>query len=494
MPSPEEFHRSVAQVLSDGGVVCGAGFLVSSDELVTCAHVVAQAGHGPGSRVSLAFPGLGEDANTVGVVLSEGWREPDAEDIAYLRLVDVPAGARALSLSTATGCRDHAVRSFGYPAQAPPGGHFGYAKVGDLLSGQGWLQLTEANSLTQGFSGAPVADESTGLVIGMMTAITQPDGFVRGLSVAYATTADVLRSVRPVVFAAPENPFRGLEVFSAEHESLFRGRDAAVEAVLNRLRGPRRLLLLLGPSGAGKSSLVQVGVLPALARGALPGSDRWRQELVTRSGQELPAVPGRGEDHLLLVVDQFEEFLIDREAIDRITELVGSRAAVSVILIMRNDFFPQLAAEAPDLLELAADGQVNVPTTLGRSDLKAIIERSGVAFDRDLIERIIADVMEGEARRSRRWLPLNWPSPSCGSSQAGRSSHPSGLRGDRPGHGKSGHLVHDGPQPPVGSAVRRRQNDPDRSGTSSRAGTQYPRHPPAASDRPPAGARRAGRR
>ncbi|WP_326633718.1 trypsin-like peptidase domain-containing protein [Nonomuraea fuscirosea] len=396
----------MAQVLSDGGVVCGAGFLVSSDELVTCAHVVAQAGHGPGSRVSLAFPGLGEDANTVGVVLSEGWREPDAEDIAYLRLVDVPAGARALSLSTATGCRDHAVRSFGYPAQAPPGGHFGYAKVGDLLSGQGWLQLTEANSLTQGFSGAPVADESTGLVIGMMTAITQPDGFVRGLSVAYATTADVLRSVRPVVFAAPENPFRGLEVFSAEHESLFRGRDAAVEAVLNRLRGPRRLLLLLGPSGAGKSSLVQAGVLPALARGALPGSDRWRQELVTRSGQELPAVPGRGEDHLLLVVDQFEEFLIDREAIDRITELVGSRAAVSVILIMRNDFFPQLAAEAPDLLELAADGQVNVPTTLGRSDLKAIIERSGVAFDRDLIERIIADVMEGGSAPITALAPL----------------------------------------------------------------------------------------
>jgi energy-coupling factor transporter ATP-binding protein EcfA2 len=407
--SAEEFSRGVAQLVSDDGVICGAGFLVGPDELVTCAHVVAQAGHGPDGRVKLAFPGLGDDADTVGLVLQEGWRAPDAEDIAFLRLLDVPAGARALSLSTAAGTRDHPVRSFGYPAQAPPAGHFGYARAGDLLPAArpgGWLQLTDANGFTEGFSGAPVADESTGLVIGMLTAITQPDGFSRGLTVAYATSADTLRSVRPVPFTTPESPFRGLEVFRAEHASLFRGRDAAVEAVVNRMRGPRRLLLLLGPSGSGKSSMVQAGVLPALARGALPGSDRWQQVLVTGSGQKLPGVPGPGEERLLLVVDQFEEFLTDRAAIDHIMELAGSRAAVSVVLIMRNDFFPQLAAQAADLLDLSAEGQVNVPATLGRSDLRAIVERSGVAFDPGLAERVIADVMENGSAPVTALAPL----------------------------------------------------------------------------------------
>lgn len=388
----------MAQIVADDGTVCGAGFLVAPDELVTCAHVVEFAGHGPGGHVRVAFPGL----VTAGLVLADGWDE----DVAYLRLAEAPADVAVLGIGTAVHSRDRAVRSFGFPSHAPSGGHFGYARAGDLLPGKGWLQLTAANSLTRGFSGAPVVDDTTGLVIGMLTTITPPDGFSRGLEVAYATSADTLRTIRPLPYSTPESPFRGLEVFTAADERLFRGRDSAVESVLNRLRGPRRLLLLLGPSGAGKSSLVQAGVLPALARGALPGSDRWRPMLVTRSGQELPDVPDRGEQHLLLVVDQFEEFLTDPAAIDRILELVSSRAAVSVVLIMRDDFYPQLAAMAPALLELAGDGQVNVPTTLGRSDLRAIVERAGVTFEQGLVERIISDVQEGGSAPIASLAPL----------------------------------------------------------------------------------------
>ncbi|MFD8778369.1 hypothetical protein [Streptomyces sp. NPDC059916] len=59
-----------------------------------------------------------------------------------------------------------------------------------------------------------------------------------------------------------------------------------MERVLATLRGNRRLLMLLGPSGAGKSSLVNAGVLPALAEGDIPGSDRWLA-LRARPGQDL---------------------------------------------------------------------------------------------------------------------------------------------------------------------------------------------------------------
>ena len=36
-----------------------------------------------------------------------------------------------------------------------------------------------------------------------------------------------------------------------------------------------RFLAVVGPSGSGKSSVVQAGMLPALRRGGLPGSENW---------------------------------------------------------------------------------------------------------------------------------------------------------------------------------------------------------------------------
>jgi WD40 repeat protein/serine/threonine protein kinase len=59
------------------------------------------------------------------------------------------------------------------------------------------------------------------------------------------------------------NPFRGLQPFTEEHADLFFGRDAEVNAFLERLR-EETVLPVVGPSGAGKSSFVQAGVVPRL--------------------------------------------------------------------------------------------------------------------------------------------------------------------------------------------------------------------------------------
>ena len=37
---------------------------------------------------------------------------------------------------------------------------------------------------------------------------------------------------------------------------------------------------IVGPSGSGKSSVLRAGLLPALAGGVLPGSERWRRVLI----------------------------------------------------------------------------------------------------------------------------------------------------------------------------------------------------------------------
>ncbi|MFE0646989.1 trypsin-like peptidase domain-containing protein [Streptomyces sp. NPDC059534] len=431
-PGGARLTGAVGQVLGRDGTVAGAGFLVSGDLLATCAHVVRAAGHGPGDRVEVAFPRVAGAERFAGLVLEEPWREPEAEDVAFVRLDGVPAGSEPLPLGPAEGSRGHRVCSFGFPVQAPREGHFGFGVAGDLLPAapgeSELLQLTGANDLTTGFSGGPVLDEETGLVVGMVTEITAPDAYGRGQNIAYGTPTRTLRSLLPELVESELCPYLGLESFTAEQARWFEGRQDAVRQVMASLARRQRLTLLLGPSGSGKSSLIQAGVLRALAAGELPGSDRWftvlvrpRQDLLSEI--EHAGLPGvttdgiaaavarrlgddREHDHVLLVVDQFEEVFTQsagdgrhdhRPVVDEIAEAAASCDRLSVVLIMRDDFYPQLAAQAPGLLEAATPGLLNVPNSLGKQDLHDIVtlpaEDVRLRFQAGLPEQIITDVL-----------------------------------------------------------------------------------------------------
>ncbi len=425
---------AVTRILGQDGAVAGTGFLVAEGVVVTCAHVVEAAGSGPGRGVLLSFPHVVGSDRVEGHVPAELWRAVESEDVAFVRLADgMPAGASVLPLGTAEGCHGHQIRSFGFPAQAPPEGHFGFGVTGALLPGADGrcthLQLTAANDLTTGFSGGPVLDDTTGLVIGMLTEITAPDAFERGQGIAYVTPTQVLREILPELAEREVCPYRGLEPFTAEHAQWFHGRQEAVRQVLANLAQQRRLTLLLGPSGSGKSSLIQAGVLRELAAGELPGSDRWLP-ILTRPRQDMLAeieragLPGASRDgivaavnhrlaadpgyqRVLLVIDQFEELLVQSTngrlrdllaVIDEVTTAADAYTKITVILIMRDDFYPQLAAMAPKLLETAMPGLLNVPGTLSQQDLHDIIvlpaEDVGLHCQQGLPEQIISDVLD----------------------------------------------------------------------------------------------------
>ncbi|GIF13376.1 hypothetical protein Ate01nite_34080 [Actinoplanes teichomyceticus] len=234
-------------------------------------------------------------------------------------------------------------------------------------------------------------------------------------------------------------PYRGLEVFCAEHAEWFHGRTAAVQHVLAALAGHQQGVLLLGPSGAGKSSLIQAGVVPALGAGRLPGSDRWLI-VVARPGKDLlgemaraglpevrdepiaAAVASRLADQpdtarLLLIIDQFEELLTpprsaaetdwdghhagrrddaQRQGIEQLTAAIGT-PGLSVVLVVRDDFYPRLASQAPALLDRLTAGLINVPALLSAHDLQDIITKPaqavGLAYQDGLPERIVSDVL-----------------------------------------------------------------------------------------------------
>ena len=118
-------------------------------------------------------------------------------------------------------------------------------------------------------------------------------------------------------------PFKGLASFEPVDADYFFGRERLVAELVARLVGAG-FLGIVGPSGSGKSSVLRAGLLPALAGGVLPGSERWRRVL-TRPGErpleELRRLLASGatdplaealdalnaEERILLAVDQLEE-------------------------------------------------------------------------------------------------------------------------------------------------------------------------------------------
>ncbi|MGH8902826.1 MAG: trypsin-like peptidase domain-containing protein [Egibacteraceae bacterium] len=425
-----DLTRSVVQVLNVHGRPAGIGFLVGERLAVTCAHVLTGDGADDGAPVgpvTVVFAHLDGAAYTVRVD-PQWWRGPDGGDVAFLRLDEpAPGQAQPLTLGGSEGVRGHRVKTFGFPLNAPGAGHYGYGVAGDQILGDGdvrLLQLTGCTEVTEGFSGSPVLDERTGLVIGMVNSVSRPDRLARGQATAYVTPTETLRAVCPELGVSQVCPYRGLEPFTAAHAAWFHGRGRAVDAVLASLRRDRRFLALLGPSGAGKSSLVHAGVLLALTRGVLSGSDRWGW-LSVRPGVDpfaqlaqagLPgAAGGLGvaarrwlDDHpeherLVLVVDQFEELFVATPPPLRIALLeqlilaVEQEPDVTVVVVLRDDFYGRLAAAAPGLMRLVGPGLVNVPAVLEADELAAVIEQPatsvGVSLEPGLAERIAGDAV-----------------------------------------------------------------------------------------------------
>jgi WD40 repeat protein len=88
-------------------------------------------------------------------------------------------------------------------------------------------------------------------------------------------------------------PYRGLLPYGPAHAAVFFGRDR-LTADLAGLLAETGLVVLTGASGAGKTSLLQAGLVPALARGVqVPGSSSWPRVSMTPGGHPLTELSGR---------------------------------------------------------------------------------------------------------------------------------------------------------------------------------------------------------
>lgn len=248
-----------------------------------------------------------------------------------------------------------------------------------------------------------------------------------------------------------ECPYPGLAAFTAEQERWFFGRDAMTADLLIRLDerlnggGP---LMVVASSGAGKTSLLRAGLLPALARGALPaaGSADWPRVLFTPTAhpmaalasslaeatgvgpqdliralatspqacvamlRRLPRAPSgdtsRAVRRMLLIIDQLEEvFILCHSArercdfLDVLTALAqpcpdGTAPIALVVFGLRADFYAP-CADYPQLRTALQNGQI-VVGSMTEGDLREAILFPAAAADLQvepgLVELLLRDL------------------------------------------------------------------------------------------------------
>ena len=260
---------------------------------------------------------------------------------------------------------------------------------------------------------------------------------------------DFRTALQPLVVVAPEipeqeiyNPYKGLRAFQEADAEDFFGREALVGQLIARLASTRSLiggdhfLAVVGPSGSGKSSVVKAGLIPALRKGALPGSEQWfitgmvpgahpleelELALLRIAEKEPPSLleqlekdergllravrrvlPEGGE--LLLVIDQLEEvFTLVEDPEDTAFFLrslyeavVDPHSTLRVIVTLRADFYdrPLTHPEFSKLVQERTEVVVPLTTEELEQTIRVPAKRVGTVFEAGLVSTILSDVAD----------------------------------------------------------------------------------------------------
>lgn len=465
------FESSVVRIYSNSGKVVGAGFLVSHKQLLTCAHVVAYAlgidaksTEMPSIEVSLDFPIVATKQILKATVVF--WRpvNPDRsdEDIAGLELLELPpSAAKPVRLVTSEDLWGHRFRALGFPKGRSDGAWADGQLRGAIANG--WVQVEDIKEtgyrLEEGFSGAPVWDETLQGVAGMAVAADKKRPEAKA---AFIVPSKVLIKAWDKLEkrASPACPYRGLSAFREEDAEFFFGREDFTQQLVTAVER-QQLVAVIGNSGSGKSSVVFAGLIPKLRQqpewliadfrptthpfeelaAALvylrePEESKVKQDvdagMLSKALQKgeltVRTVLSRileDNTRLLLVADQFEQLYTLCEDIqkrrlflEQLLEAVNHLPNFTLVLTLRADFLGSALSDRP-----LADALQNADVKLGpmnRQELLSTIvkpaQKLGVSIEPGLTERILEEVEKspGNLPLLEFALTLLWKNQSNG--------------------------------------------------------------------------------
>ena len=236
-----------------------------------------------------------------------------------------------------------------------------------------------------------------------------------------APAEEVLAALRGKAPAWSECPYLGLVPFGEQDARVFYGRGELADQLVQRLaeRLDRTgILLVAGESGVGKSSLLQAGLLPRLAAGALgPGSERWPRRVIRPAGRPLGELAAQlaglaGAPRVVLVVDQLEElFTAGANQQEQDAFLVALHAAATgrpgrpglpralVVAAMRADFLGRIIAYPP--WRAVLDAGLFTVGPMSEADLRLAITgpaaEAELTVEPALVDEVIAELRLGGA-------------------------------------------------------------------------------------------------
>lgn len=176
MPAHTVVEPWRVRIRDQHGEVRGAGLLLATGQILTCAHVVhaESTGAAPTEPVTVEFVSVPGTPTRLGTVAAHNWvpvHHDMTGDIAVLDLDTAPPDVQPAPLRRMVGW-GRQVHAFGFPDGAQ---EYGVNAV-PVLSGPGgpggeWMQLdspSDDRRITAGFSGAAVVDHDTGAVLGIV--------------------------------------------------------------------------------------------------------------------------------------------------------------------------------------------------------------------------------------------------------------------------------------------------------------------------------------
>jgi WD40 repeat protein/V8-like Glu-specific endopeptidase len=348
----------IVRVLDDQGRGIGTGFLVGETPgpwVVTCAHVIHVADPQGTGRVTVELFVSGEKRTkqTFECLVNPRYlRKVSQEDVAFL-IINLSAAQKTelprVSLgSSQQVLKEPEMKTYGFPpVRNDEGLHADCHAVGFTTEGGvGAIQL-RAHELTHGFSGAPVWNESQ-TVIGMVVSIIPPgfDPGERMRNTAFVRTIEVIRSVGEPVPISPSDsdlvylglpsgcPYRGLEVFQADHQELYFGRDRVIDELTAKIDN-NPIVIVTGVSGSGKSSLLRAGLAKGLQKWQSLETSKRVPIIATPTSDPLTSLLADLETALRLPKASLNQLNTDAlSASDWVTKTKSSLGATKPILIL----------------------------------------------------------------------------------------------------------------------------------------------------------------
>ncbi|MFC5721726.1 trypsin-like peptidase domain-containing protein [Streptomyces gamaensis] len=158
----------VLRISDRGGFVLGAGILLCTDTVLTCAHVIDGAGEEVVAE-HLWDPVWQSPARYV----KGSWvpARADCGDLALLTLTEPRTASEGAPLHRLVPSYGRAVRMCGFPRSLRDGVWFGAGIAGPAGPRGEWVQLDpgrQEHTVRPGFSGTAVIDNATGYVLGMV--------------------------------------------------------------------------------------------------------------------------------------------------------------------------------------------------------------------------------------------------------------------------------------------------------------------------------------